>query len=78
MTNIGYSNVIPFARNLPQAHMHRSITAARKATKLMAAQVSEADDDYRSRMFASALVAGFVGMLVMSGQWMFTVLASIH
>jgi hypothetical protein len=77
MTNTGYSNVIPFARSLPQVQLHRPTTAARKA-RVVAAKIGEADDDYRSRMLASALIAGFVGMLVMSGQWMFTALASIH
>ena len=78
MTNNGYSNVIPFARSLPQVQLHRPTTAARNATRVAAAKIGDADNDYRSRMLASALIAGFVGMLVMSGQWMFTVLASIH
>ena len=77
MTNTGYSNVIPFARSLPQVQLHRPTTAARTA-RVVATKIGQADDDYRSQMLASALIAGFVGMLVMSGQWMFTALASIH
>jgi hypothetical protein len=72
MTNNGYSNVIPIARlNLAQP-------ARKDPMKAMPARISEGEQDYRSRMFTNALVAGIVGMLVMSGQWMFTILASIH
>jgi hypothetical protein len=45
--------------------------------KPLAGQIGEGDQDYRYRMFASALVAAFVGMLVISGQWMFTILVKM-
>ena len=79
MTNNGYSNVIPIARlNLAHSWLQRSTIAGERPMKAIAAQISEGDLDYRSRMFTSAILFGFVGMLVMSGQWMFTILASIR
>jgi hypothetical protein len=79
MTNNRHSNVIALARlNLADPRLQRSTIAGKEPIKAMAARISEGCHDYRSRMFANALVAGFVGMLVMSGQWMFTILASMH
>jgi hypothetical protein len=43
--------------------------------KAGAAQISQ-DDDYAARMLVNAF-AGFVGMLVMAGQWMLACLASM-
>jgi hypothetical protein len=55
------------------------LTIARKGPiKAMMPQTIRGDDDYRSRMVANALVGGFVGILVMIGEWMLTILTSIH
>jgi hypothetical protein len=53
----------------------RSTTRAQ--TRVIEARVTQEGDNYRYQMFVNGLVAAFVGMLVMSGQWMFTILASI-
>jgi hypothetical protein len=59
MTNNGHSNVIHVARfNL--ARLQGSTLVGKEPIKAMAARINEGDDDYRSRMFTSALVAGFV------------------
>ena len=79
MTNNSHSNVIPLARfNLPHSRL-QILTIARKGPiKAMMPQTIRGDDDYRSRMVANALVGGFVGMLVIIGEWMLTILTSIH
>jgi hypothetical protein len=70
--NNRHSNVIPIAR------LNLARSAGMDPVNAMAARISEGEQDYRSRMFTNALLAGIVGMLVMSGQWMVTIVASIH
>jgi hypothetical protein len=72
------SNVIRFTR-LKSSHsrLQRTAAAAKAQTKAIEARVTQEGDNYRYQMFVNGLVAAFVGMLVMSGQWMFTILASI-
>jgi len=78
MTNNSRLNVIEFHHpNSPHSRLPRSAIAASRPMKPLAGQIGEGDQDYRYRMFASALVAAFVGMLVISGQWMFTILVKM-
>ena len=78
MASNGHSNVIPVAFNLAHSRLQASAIPGKETIKAMMPQTSRRDDEYRSRMFAHALVIGFVGMLVMSGEWMVTILTSIH
>ena len=79
MTNNSHSNVIPVARfNLARSRLQISTLAGKEPIKAMMPKTSRGDDDYRSRMFANALVAGFVGILVMSGEWMLMIPTSMH
>jgi len=79
MTNNSHSNVIPLARfNLVNSRHQRSTIPRKEPIKALMPQTSQCDDDYRARMFTNALIAGFVGVLVMSGEWMLTILTSIH
>jgi hypothetical protein len=72
------SNVLHFTRfKSSHSELQRTAAAAKAQTEAIEARVIEEDDNYRYQMFVNALVAVFVGVLVMSGQWMFTILASI-
>jgi hypothetical protein len=73
------SNVIRFTR-LKSSHsgLQRTAAAAKAQTKAIEARVTEEGDNYRYQMLVNGLVAAFVGMLVMSGQWMFTILTNIR
>jgi hypothetical protein len=72
------SNVLRFTRfKSSHSGLQRPAAAAKAQTEVMEARVTEENDNYRYQMFVNGLVAVFVGMLVMSGQWMFTILASI-
>jgi hypothetical protein len=73
------SNVVRFTR-VKSSHsgLQRTAAAVAKAqTKAIEASVTEEWDDYRYQMLVNGLVAAFVGMLVISGQWMLTILAKI-
>ena len=76
MTNNGHSKIVAFSRlDSPYSRLRRSAIAPSRPVKASAARIGESDEHYLYRMFASALVAAFVGMLVISGQWMFAILA---
>jgi hypothetical protein len=56
MASNGQSNVIPVAFNLARSRLQASTIPGKETIKAMMPQTSRRDDEYRSRMFAHALV----------------------
>jgi hypothetical protein len=73
------TNVIPFPQVISSnVGPGRSAAAARTARNATESLASEGDDNYRHQMFVNGLGAAVAGTLVLAGQWIFTVLLSLH
>ena len=74
----GEYNVIRLRRAaLAKSALQRGETA-KSSLGLVKNRGTQVDDDYDHRMVINALAAAVLAMLVISGEWVFSLLAAIH